>query len=126
MQTEITVRDGCMVMKLTGQPTPREWVAGLGAMFEAHAKEAALRGCSTMLYDLRELGMILGITELYETGVALAASPCAGIRMACLARQDQVTPDRFFQKVAINRGVPVKVCLTEAEAAEWLAGAPAS
>jgi len=42
------------------------------------------------------------------------------IKVAVLGREDQILPDRFFEQVAVNRGLRLKLFTDADEAADWL------
>jgi hypothetical protein len=43
-----------------------------------------------------------------------------GIKLAIVAREEQMTPERFFETVARNRGIHLKVFTELDEAIVWL------
>ena len=99
-----------------------DWVRVAGEMFREHLQRCAETGVPRLLYDVRELELHLRVIDLYEAGVALAACPCAGVRIAFLVRPESTRRDHFFQTVASNRGALVRVCTEEQAALTWLFG----
>ncbi len=119
VSNELVVGARRLTVRMTGV-MGKDWVAGSREMFREHLEGCARLDLECLLYDVRDVDMRLGIIELYETGKSLASVPSVGIRVGILARPEQTTPDRFFEKVGQNRGVAIKVCTEERQAEEWL------
>jgi hypothetical protein len=72
-----------------------------------------------VIIDIQALAGHISILDRYLLGIHLARHNPA-FRTAVLGTEHQLLPDRFFQRVARNRGVKVKVCTSRAEADRWL------
>lgn len=84
--------------------------------------EAALTsGCSKVLCDERELDYALSTTETFDLACGLAQRAPALGRVAIVCKADQVADGRFFETVAVNRGLLVRVFTSIEEAETWLA-----
>lgn len=83
--------------------------------------DAALTsGCSKVLCDERELEYALSTTETFDLACGLAQRIPAPGRVAIVCKADQVADGHFFETVAVNRGMLVRVFLTIEEAESWL------
>jgi hypothetical protein len=78
-----------------------------------------------VIFDAR---LIIGIGTLmdrYEFATWLVEVQKSSIRVVFLGLPEQLTPDRFAETVAVNRGVQMKVVTTMDDALQWLGVAEA-
>ena len=73
-----------------------------------------------ILIDSRTLEGKISVKARYDAGRIAAELQRQTVRLAIVASEDQVWPDRFLENVANNRGVRTKVTTDMAEALEWL------
>jgi hypothetical protein len=84
-------------------------------------RECAARGCAYVLVEERLEGPRFGVTKVYEI-MSQGSARARGVFKA-IAYVDVNTDGRlvgFAENVATNRGVPIRIFLTVAEAEEWL------
>jgi len=77
-------------------------------------------GCPRVLLDCRRMSGPLGVTDRYEVAEYGARVIGHHVTVALLARPDQVLPDRFFESVAVSRGVRVQTFIDATQALAWL------
>ena len=87
--------------------------------------DAAIRVCEEShlvraLVDIRPMQGDLATLDRYEAGTYGAKVIPRAVAVAMLARQDQISPDSFFENVLVNRGVNLRVFSDPEEAIEWL------
>ncbi|NJN64359.1 MAG: hypothetical protein HC882_05375 [Acidobacteria bacterium] len=87
----------------------------------AVADAAAKAECSRVLCDETELEYALTTIDTFETARILAdrAPRLAKVAIAC--RPSQIDDARFWETVAVNRGLRVRVFASLAEAEAWIA-----
>jgi hypothetical protein len=76
--------------------------------------------CYTVLFDCRPMTGEMPIFDRYQIGRYGTEVLPHTIKFAMLGREDQVSPDAFFENVAVNRGMILKVFSDEKKAIEWL------
>jgi hypothetical protein len=76
--------------------------------------------CSHVLLDCRPMTGPLSVVDRFEVAEYGAQVIDRHIKVAMLVRPDQTLPDRFFENVAVSRGVRVKVLTEPDEAGAWL------
>ncbi len=86
------------------------------------------RTATRVLVDVRGInGRVPTILDRFEFGVGIARNYLEfdpRIRLAVLGHEPMIHPDRFGELVARNRGADARVFTDEAQARDWLAGAP--
>ena len=78
--------------------------------------------CYAVLFDCRPMTGEMPTFDRYKIGQYGAEVLPHSIKIAMLGREDQVSPDDFFENVAVNRGMILKVFSDEKKAIEWLKG----
>jgi hypothetical protein len=78
--------------------------------------------CYAVLFDCRPMTGEMRIFDRYTIGQYGSEVLSHAIKVAMLAREDQVSPDDFFENVAVNRGMILKVFSDEKKAIAWLKG----
>lgn len=74
-----------------------------------------------VLVDTREAESLLSIIDLYELGETLASAPLLyRSRICVLAPPRDIDKAGFFETVAVNRGVQIKVFTDFEQAITWL------
>ena len=116
-----TRRDGYVLEHMTGT-VDRAWIERSKQTLEERWRACQEAGVGGIVVDVRESTMAIDIGDRYDLAVMYAESPMAAIRVAILGKEEQTTPDRFFQKVAANRGVQLRVFVDEGEAIAWARG----
>jgi len=119
VSSELIVGPRCLTVRLSGVMEP-SFVRGAERMFREHFEACARQGLAGLLYDVRGVESRLGTLDVYEVAKSLASVQAVGIRIAIVARPEQLSPERFFEQVALNRGAPLKLFTREHEAMEWL------
>ena len=112
--------DGHARITLAGVRTP----AILLAAAAQTAVECRVRGIQRFLIDVRGMRGALDTLEAYEVaGHDLLAQDGIRelVRVAVLDRHENIVRVRFFETVAVNRGLDLKVFDDEAQAMRWLA-----
>ena len=115
-QVEIVKKKDYLLVTVSGIFSPELSMKSIDAMVTAAKKE----DCTKILLDCRSLGGEIGVLERFETGRYGALTIPRTIKIALLGRKDQVSPDKFFQTVARNRGVNLTVFTENDEAIGWL------
>jgi hypothetical protein len=78
-----------------------------------------------VIFDARSVIGIASVMDRYEFATWLVQVQKPPIRVAIFGLPEQITPDRFAESVAVNRGVQMKVVTTMDEALQWLGVAEA-
>jgi len=73
-----------------------------------------------VLCDNRKVVGNIPIADTYKFGQQLAAARVQPIRFAFLCSAEQMQPGRFFENVAVTRGVTAKVSTDSDELMDWL------
>lgn len=116
-EISLSLEDNCIRVKATGAPSLdglRRTLSQINALSREHARYR-------VLVDSREVQGQPPGADIYDGGELLAEALAPGTRVAVLVRT--ITDDhRFFENVAVNRGVPVCYFQDEAMALDWLGG----
>jgi len=115
---ELQARDGYLFVKFTGEFKLQEALP----LFKLVAQECVRLDRTRALFDVTEVTGEINILARHSMGESLAEFRDQIRRLAFLARQDQVLPDRFMQTVARNRGLLGEGFFELAEAEAWLLG----
>ena len=91
----------------------RKVIERLGPLCQKHA-------VSQVLLDVRGISGEVTVVDRYELGELFGSALPHGLRVAILATESMVLPDRFIQTVANNRGGNILVTTDPGEAAGWL------
>ena len=99
-----------------------------GVFDQAKAKEfirQILNACQKhelwkIFADIRKIKGPIPNTARFKLAEFLAAEQTVPVQMAVLKSEGQVPDDRFFENVAVNRGVMVKVSTDLKEVVKWL------
>jgi hypothetical protein len=98
------------------------WRSMVSLMAQAMAECQAAQ-VTKLLVDISETSQVpLTAADRFELSTALAETWDRSIRIAVVARPDQMDKDRFGELVARNRGLVVKGWTSEEEALAWLRG----
>jgi hypothetical protein len=76
--------------------------------------------CTKVLFDCRCMTGSLSTMDRYDVAQYGSDKIDHIIRVAMLGRDDQILPDKFFENVAVNRGLTLKVFTDIDEAVAWL------
>lgn len=118
-EIEMVEGDGFVTAVLTGVRTPETLIAA-ASQTTAFCDQQQV---SRLLIDLRGMSGGLDTLETFEVaGQELPRRKAVRrvLRSAILDRQENIERIRFFETVAINRGLNVKVFADEDLAVEWL------
>jgi hypothetical protein len=77
-------------------------------------------GHRRVLVDVRESHGTFSVLARYRHAVEIAKPGWLGIRVAIVARPDQVLPDRFWETATRNRGLDTRVVTDSEEGVAWL------
>lgn len=116
-QLTFEARLGYLHARVTGENT----VENVKGYIAELRRECAARGCAYVLVEERLEGPRFGVTKVYE--IISQGSVRARGAFKAIAYVDVNTDGRlagFAENVATNRGVPIRIFLTVAEAEEWL------
>lgn len=117
-QLTISQKPGYLHCTVTGANT----IPNIMAYLEEVMREAEARGAGYVLIEERLTGRRLETWDVYE--VASASGKFSGVRLKAVAYVDvnaQGELMKFAETVANNRGLPMTVFATIAEAEAWLA-----
>ncbi len=115
-QLEITNAAGYLHVRFMGQFTVAAAKESVDAMVKASAREKLRR----VLFDIRLMIGEMKLLDRYDTANYGASAIPQFVKVAMLARPDQISPDNFFENVARNRGVRVAVLHEITKATTWL------
>ena len=115
-RVEIVKKRDYLLITVSGTFSPELSMESIDAMVTAAKKE----DCKKILLDCRPMDGEIGVLERFETGRYGALTIPRTFKIALLARKDQVSPEKFFQTVARNRGVNLTVFTENDEALGWL------
>lgn len=116
---EMLEEDGYVVAALGGIRTP-ETLITVAARTTAFCNERQIK---RVLIDIRRMSGGLDTLETYEVAgheIPRQESVRRALRAAILDRPENIERIRFFETVAVNRGLNVKVFADEDLAVEWL------
>ena len=83
-------------------------------------QSAQSQSFSRILVDIRNMAGPIPTMARFEMARFLATEQKAVLRVAVLKLPEQVPDDKFFENVAGNRGIPVKVTTDLEKALDWL------
>ena len=83
-------------------------------------QSAQSQSLSRILVDIRNMAGPIPTMARFEMARFLATEQKAVLRVAVLKLPEQVPDDKFFENVAGNRGIPVKVTTDLEKALDWL------
>jgi hypothetical protein len=118
-EIEMVERDGFVTAVFTGVRTP-------DSLVEAASRTTAFcnqQHISRLLIDVRGMSGALDTLETFEfAGHELPRREAVRrlLRSAILDRPENIERIRFFETVAVNRGLNVKIFADEDKAIEWL------
>jgi hypothetical protein len=76
----------------------------------------------SVLFDQRLMNGEIPVLDRFELGVYVAKRLPRGTRVALVAREDQVHPERFFERVVNNRDLSLRIFSNPGKAVDWLRG----
>lgn len=85
-------------------------------------EKARLQNCTRILCDERELEYAIGTLDTYEYARFLAQKAPRVGRVAIVCRPEQIENGEFWETVAVNRGLKVRMYTDIDEARAWLLG----
>lgn len=115
-QVEIVKKKDYIYVTVSGIFSPKLSEDSIDEMVAAGKKE----NCKKVLLDIRPMTGEIGVLDRFESGRYGALTIPRTFKIAVLGRADQISPDKFFQTVARNRGVNLKVFSEFEETLEWL------
>lgn len=77
-------------------------------------------GCSRILCDETELEYTLGTLDTFESAKFISENAPRIAKVAIVCKSEQIQDAQFWETVAVNRGVSVKVFKGMREAEEWI------
>jgi hypothetical protein len=119
IELEVLEKDGFVAAVLGGVRTPE-------TLMEAASRVTAFcraRGIARVLIDLRPMSGGLDTLETYEVAgheLPKQRNVRRFLRSAILDHPENIERIRFFETVAVNRGLNVRVFADEENAVEWL------
>jgi hypothetical protein len=116
-QLTFEAKPGYLHARVTGENT----IENVKGYIAEIRRECAARGCAYLLVEERLEGPRFGVTKVYE--IVSEGSARARGAFEAIAYVDVNTDGKlvgFAENVATNRGVPIRIFMTVAEAEEWL------
>jgi len=114
LQMRVELRDGYVAVHISG-PYNR---ASMERMYLRAAEEGRNYGCKRVLIDIRDLLTPIPNWDRYQLGKIVATAWPRDMRFALIAPSQNI--NKFFETVAVNRGVQLRTVSTEREALQWL------
>jgi hypothetical protein len=115
-QIEIVKKDNYLHVTVSGIFSPELSEDSIDNMVAAAKKDEFTK----ILFDIRPMSGEIGVLDRFESGRYGALIIPQNFKIAMLGRNDQISPDKFFQTVVRNRGVNLKVFSEFEKAIEWL------
>ena len=115
-QLEIKNKKDYLHITFSGPFSPAAAMESVDAMVAACASEDQ----GKVLFDCRPMTGDLNMVAQFDVAEYGAETIPRSIKIAMLGREDQVSPDRFFQTVARSHGVTVTVFSDIDKAIQWL------
>jgi hypothetical protein len=110
-------RDGCAVVRAEGDWEMADAMRTLRALIDTCRRE----GITRVLIDTRDVVDDVPILDRSDVGKTMASTADGPpIAFAVVCRAERVTPERFLELVANNRGGTVKVVTDPGEGFLWL------
>ena len=119
LQCSSSKQSGVLVIHTSGL-MDAAWVPQSEAVFREHLEQCSRERLSGLIFDVRDVEVRMEMVDRYDLGKSLARAQNGAVRIVVLARPEQVSPERFFEQVTVNRGVPLRVLDEEVEAFAWL------
>ena len=113
---EIVKAKGYLHITFSGPFSPAAAMESVDAMVAACASEDH----GKVLFDCRPMTGDLNMVAQFDVAEYGAATIPRDIKIAMLGREDQISPDRFFQTIARSHGVMVTVFSEINDAIQWL------
>jgi hypothetical protein len=83
-------------------------------------RKAAALGCTHAICDETELVYNLGTFDTFESARLFSQKAPAVSKIAIVCKKDQLEDATFWETVAVNRGMHVKVFTSLREAEKWM------
>jgi hypothetical protein len=77
-------------------------------------------GCTRILCDETELEYTLGTFDTFESAKFISENAPKIAKVAIVCKSEQIQDAEFWETVAVNRGLSVKVFKTVLDAEEWI------
>jgi hypothetical protein len=116
IRLDLEDRHGWLLARLSGAAPVSESVA----LVPEIVSECLRLKVGRVIVDFSHVRAPVSTTERFELGKAATPFARHGIRIAALARPDQLDPERFGARVATNRGVTVRAFTDIESARAWL------
>ena len=113
---KITPTEHYLLVEFTGQFEVDSAKRSVDALVESCIKTKNPK----VLFDIRSMTGDLSTLDRYRVGQYGSDTITRTTRFAMLARADQVSPDKFFENIAVNRGLNLKVFTNIDETVAWL------
>lgn len=115
-EIEIVEERGFLRFTFRGPSTHRNLLRAIALLIE----KTQSSGIWHVLCDVTPATTLMGAFEKFEAGVELARGADPRLKMAVVARVEDI--DYLFESVSRNRGVSVAVFRSEGAALQWLLG----
>ena len=115
--TDFDFRDGVLYVKVSGEDDSVDDVIGYG---QAVIQQALQHNATRILSDETDLVYRIGTFDVFASAKALAENAPRIVRAALVVNPVQIKDARFFETVAINRGLDVRMFTSFEEAKTWL------
>ncbi|MDM7926783.1 MAG: hypothetical protein QUS35_12275 [bacterium] len=116
----MTIRRGILFVKARGRDDRLEDVE---AYSRAVLAEAVASGCTKVICDETELVYSLNLVDTYELAEFISAHAPGVGRAAVVCNPGQIQDASFWENVAVNRGLQVRVFPDLNSAETWMEGA---
>jgi hypothetical protein len=117
IKAEFKFMDNTLYVKATGKDDSVKDVLAYG---QSVIEQALIHQAKQVLVDETELVYALGTFDLYETAKAFAESAPYVVKSALVVNPEQAKDAEFWETVAVNRGLFVRMFTSFDEAKQWL------
>lgn len=113
----LEVKENLLLVKAAGRDDDVNDVIQYGqALIEA----AVQAGCTRVLCDERELEYAIGTLDIYQSASMIAQTAPHIARVAIVCNPQFLKEGEFWETVAVNRGLMVRMFTEMEEARDWL------
>jgi hypothetical protein len=116
IQPQIEEMSGYLAVRFTGTGAAEE----ICQQFESIAEHCKRANKNKLLLDLTDARVEMSLADRYFLAEGARIFACYGLKVAGVARPEQLDPKRFGEMAARNRGVNILVFTNVKDAEQWL------